>query len=78
MSYYGRVDYLIAVDTQRGKFYIFGGDDLKSDELRIRFEPTLNNQKSGVRLAKDYAIDRMLPDITKLTMVGSVGFEPTT
>ena len=41
MSYYGRVDYLIAVDTEKSVFYIFGGDDLKSDEIRIRLEPTL-------------------------------------
>ncbi len=78
VSYYGRVDYLIAVDTEKSVFYIFGGDDLKSDEIRIRLEPTLNNQKNGVRLAEDYLIDRMLPDRTKALVVGDEGFEPPT
>ena len=74
VSYHGRVDYLIAVDTDRCKYYIFGGDDLKSDELRIRLRPTMNNQKTRVRLASDYEIDRMLP----MKMVGGTGLEPVT
>lgn len=74
ISYHGRVDYLIAVDTDSGKYYIFGGDDLKSDELRIRLTPTMNNQKAGIRHACDYEIDRMLPH----RVVVGAGFEPAT
>lgn len=78
VSYFGKVDFLVAVDIERSIFYIFGGDDLNSDELRIRIEPTLNNQKSGVRLASDYLIDRMLPHLVESGMVGDEGFEPPT
>lgn len=60
-SYDGRVDCVIAVDCETPAYYLVHGEDLKQMAIYVRTEETKNNQKSGVRLADDYRLDKYFP-----------------
>lgn len=76
VSYFGRVDCLIAVECETGKFFVFFGDDLNMSEVSLRDLPAKNNQQKGTRLASSHLIDDFFPDLNRL--VGGKGFEPLT
>lgn len=61
VSYFGLVDFVIAVDCERKAFYVICGDDLLRPEISVRIDAPKNNQQTGVRLAASYAIDKYFP-----------------
>ena len=59
--YYTTCDAVIVVETDSLLFFVFSGDDLKSQEMRLRTFPAKNNQEKGIRNAADYDLSKMFP-----------------
>lgn len=59
--YEGRCDVVVVVDCDHVRFFAFFGKELASTELRLRTEPTRNNQGRGIRQADDYEMSRAFP-----------------
>jgi hypothetical protein len=63
-SYRGQVDVLVGYNALQKRFYLFGPGilaQLKRD-IVLRYQPSVNNQTKGIRLASDYE----LTDVTQL------------
>lgn len=61
VSYFGRVDCVVAVDCHNSEFFLVHGDDLQSNEIHVRRSLGKNNQALGVRLVDNYRLDAMFP-----------------
>ena len=57
-SYAGLADAFGVHFPQNGSIYIVPVSDISCQVVRLRLEPTRNNQRIGVRFASDYAIDK--------------------
>jgi hypothetical protein len=57
-SYFGLADIFGVYFPPSQSVYLVPIDAVARFEGRLRLEPTRNNQKRGIRLASDYAIDR--------------------
>lgn len=75
VGYLGRIDVLIAVDCDRGAFFVIAGPDLAGTEVSLRDSAALNSQTSGIRKAADYALSTVFPG---KVVVGATGIEPVT
>ena len=61
VSYFGRVDCVVAVDCHTSEFFLVHGNDLQSNEIHVRRSLGKNNQALGVRLVDNYSLDAMFP-----------------
>lgn len=60
LPYIGRADVFGVADLESGEVYLVPVGDART-KLRLRLEPTRNNQVLGVRMAADFTVERQLP-----------------
>jgi hypothetical protein len=72
-SYLGLADIFGVYFPPKGAVYLVPIDAVAQFEGRLRLEPTLNNQRRGIRQAADFEIDRWSVDLLREVMQAGVG-----